>query len=165
MGDDYDESAHHQLAPISIHVPRMGDDPSSTSTTRSRSLFLSTSPVWGTTWRLGVISGFDTIFLSTSPVWGTTPTPTKRSGWLKAFLSTSPVWGTTKHWRGRVHIPDRFLSTSPVWGTTDKLAPARQAETFLSTAPVWGSTAYFYRRYLFQKDFYPRPPYGGRHQS
>ena len=60
------------LIPISIHVPRMGDDglysPSGIKWLR----FLSTSPVWGTTLRVVLCLEGVVEFLSTSPVWGTT---------------------------------------------------------------------------------------------
>ena len=42
------------------------------------------------------LTGCHFLFLSTSPVWGTTYVKEKNSCIKVGFLSTSPVWGTTK---------------------------------------------------------------------
>ena len=63
--------ASHLDRRISIHVPRMGDDDTLPIIAAALYLFLSTSPVWGTTCRKAVAQMIIP-FLSTSPVWGTT---------------------------------------------------------------------------------------------
>ena len=57
---------------ISIHVPRMGDDLGKQAGVAASHVFLSTSPVWGTTGKFVIAAFSASVFLSTSPVWGTT---------------------------------------------------------------------------------------------
>ena len=52
MGDDNSKGDYGFFNWISIHVPRMGDDPAGAVKPEISCEFLSTSPVWGTTFRL-----------------------------------------------------------------------------------------------------------------
>ena len=74
MGDDAQVIVLTNTGVISIHVPRMGDDKVKGIEDFGYGKFLSTSPVWGTTQLITVICRMS-LFLSTSPVWGTTPGP------------------------------------------------------------------------------------------
>ena len=57
----------------------------------------------------------------------------------------------------------RFLSTSPLRGTTrTPCAMASNIWSFLSTSPLRGTTREQIEKYRTAKDFYPRPPCGGR---
>ena len=85
--------AGHRRTPISIHVPREGDDRWHSQLFGVRYGFLSTSPARGTTFA-GVIHPTMDAFLSTSPARGTTSR--RRLGpQCFGFLSTSPARGTT----------------------------------------------------------------------
>ena len=56
VGDDYFHDAASIAAHfISIHVPRVGDDEIGIAGLVKAAVFLSTSPVWGTTFRLSSI--------------------------------------------------------------------------------------------------------------
>ena len=86
MGDDDTfPTLQYTAIIISIHVPRMGDDFHHTGKLTAPFVFLSTSPVWGTTC-LTFGRGLTCIFLSTSPVWGTTANMTKKALELRQHL-------------------------------------------------------------------------------
>ena len=98
----------------------MGDDYLNGQNPLFEWVFLSTSPVWGTTKASSATCITRSSFLSTSPVWGTTASaPLLLTRVSMIFLSTSPVWGTTGGTPGRAFGAISFLSTSPVWGTTE----------------------------------------------
>ena len=140
----------------------MGDDRYTPSSHFFAYLFLSTSPVWGTTFPLLGREVSSTNFYPRPP-YGGRQRQLDAVADLRKFLSTSPVWGTTGsrcHRRAgcsiSIHVPrmgddvcpftltansvSKFLSTSPVWGTTYGYARVSSRDQFLSTSPVWGTT-------------------------
>ena len=82
------------FSPISIHIPRVGDDTSSWYAT----------PV-------------DWLFQSTSPVWGMTRPGRKCEGFLVISIHIPRV-GDDRYNRLTVVRIVEFQSTSPVWGMT-----------------------------------------------
>ena len=101
-------------------------------------------PPYGGRRCLTAISTRNTIFLSTSPVWGTTDLPRFLNASDREFLSTSPVWGTTRRSAAR-STTWLFLSTSPVWGTTWPGLHGRQGKRISIHVPRmgddhWGSS-------------------------
>ena len=155
---------------ISIHVPRVGDDRLGRSWSIGCSLFLSTSPVWGTTQARPPDGAQIKAFLSTSPVWGTTVFVVKKSVERRNFYPRPPCGGRRplclelqRRQVISIHVPrvgddlgcarhhagaGRFLSTSPVWGTTDIQTSYSDSYSFLSTSPVWGTTANVTKKHL-----------------
>ena len=94
MGDDPREAVVCRGdVDISIHVPRMGDD-SRRAKKQTITYYFYPRPPYGGRRRLAGDDEAALKFLSTSPVWGTTLSCTLTYGYL-TFLSTSPVWGTT----------------------------------------------------------------------
>ena len=97
--------------PISIHVPRMGDDHFGTHLPKSTHKFLSTSPVWGTTAAGAVLSADVSRFLSTSPVWGTTAVELVRQ--VRPHFYPRPPYGGRRNHHGdglrhvviSIHVP------------------------------------------------------------
>ena len=146
---------------ISIHVPRVGDDAGRAGRKIGRGGFLSTSPVWGTTFQSHASMGSRVIFLSTSPVWGTTASYCSSID-CSAFLSTSPVWGTTAFGSLPRRLPTHFYPRPPCGGR-----PSVQSANVYSLAisihvPRVGDDR-VYREYGADRvNFYPRPPCGGR---
>ena len=138
VGDDLMDSDGSSFYLISIHVPRVGDDFGAGWNNLSFPIFLSTSPVWGTTTSTRRLSSCRTHFYPRPPCGG------RRSkvavhGVRVVFLSTSPVWGTTwqqgkRRWRCfiSIHVP--------------RVGDDSIAE-FISMVVGY---------------FYPRPPCGGR---
>ena len=92
---------------ISIHIPRVGDDPEAVWTDNVGKLFQSTSPVWGMTADEDEKGNVDYTFQSTSPVWGMT-IPAEVFDVTQVFQSTSPVWGMThpssNHNKGSIYF-------------------------------------------------------------
>ena len=139
MGDDSAVNALINLPGISIHVPRMGDDIKSRIYDRRDTIFLSTSPVWGTTQ-----GGFVQVHHGMISI----HVPRMGDDDLQLFLAA--VVGIIS-----IHVPrmgDDYIYT---YAETE-------AEQFLSTSPVWGTTLPILPPTGAPKDFYPRPPYGGR---
>ena len=71
VGDDPELLSDIALEGISIHIPRVGDDDKAILQNYVDTLFQSTSPVWGMT-PVGVFDLHSVGFQSTSPVWGMT---------------------------------------------------------------------------------------------
>ena len=108
---------------ISIHVPRMGDDDERRIQRSRGDKYFYPRPPYGGRHRLRPGRSCLTVFLSTSPVWGTTAwccgqrltrrisihVPRMGDDTMTIneaiegfqFLSTSPVWGTTRRFRFR----------------------------------------------------------------
>ena len=166
---------------ISIHAPRVGGDPASTTWTSIRGRFQSTPPVWGATRDMQLLNA-GIIFQSTPPVWGATGRLTTLEASVK-FQSTPPVWGATLH-AAHPEVPELFQSTPPVWGATSNHCFRAENPTFQSTPPVWGATVLPKQEPLatyisihaprvggdlhldghlgLEQHFNPRPPCGGR---
>ena len=102
---------------ISIHVPRVGDDPFGCSSVMLSSPFQSTSPVWGTTGSCAKDHSYTSDFNPRPPCGG----------------RHHNVLFSPKNFHISIHVPrvgddaignvpfgdyNIFQSTSPVWGTT-----------------------------------------------
>ena len=169
--------------PISIHVPREGDDSTPFKVFHTQQQFQSTSPVRGTTsWTTVCISA--AVFQSTSPVRGTTSV-FRLFGSILPFQSTSPERGTTQSHRfgriGRV-----FQSTSPSRGTTISAGALLEEYGISIHVPLTGDDSQYKNLPHFVvisihvpltgddytahsplaalRNFNPRPPHGGRHR-
>ena len=123
---------------ISIHVPLAGDDCGSSSWTRKRKYFYPRPPCGGR--------------------------PGQYKNWRKPkeFLSTSPLRGTTRVFGGRGPWGGEFLSTSPLRGTTSSQAGLHGNLEISIHVPLAGddTSRHYWRR--CSRNFYPRPPCGGR---
>ena len=162
----------------------MGDDAFSASPPEARSGFLSTSPVWGTTPRpeFGEVNTNISIHV---PRMGD-DTLTKPLSFCIGISIHVPRMGDDPDRRfPHPHGWCYFYPRPPYGGRQDKLAQEESAEQFLSTSPVWGTTVRRWKcaptfsisihvprmgddpvaQAIFEvmQDFYPRPPYGGRH--
>ena len=161
VGDDVDAVMDNvQASFISIHIPRVGDDSSLWKICNSFILFQSTSPVWGMTSRISCTQR-DAGFQSTSPVWGMTQRWMQTERKSMKFQSTSPVWGMTNVYRTdahggtiSIHIP-RVGDDVCGWGLM------RSIPEFQSTSPVWGMTETKTAHVMVPMDFNPHPPCGG----
>ena len=151
----------HACKKISIHVPRVGDDPVKEVIKFDLFTFLSTSPAWGTTVGAAVAAlhilisihvprvGDDAAeaenraagaqFLSTSPAWGTTHGNGPGHA-LAGFLSTSPAWGTTRAGGHHLGNDSHFYPRPPRGGRRSQLRTVATGMAFLSTSPAWGTT-------------------------
>ena len=121
--------------------PRGGRPGPASPSSAHRSIFLSTSPAWGTTSVKSILVPTSE-FLSTSPAWGTTP-------------CCGPRWPGT---RISIHVPR-------VGDDQENAANITAVAQFLSTSPAWGTTVCKQCHELLHPDFYPRPPRGGRLMS
>ena len=130
------------------------------------SLFQSTLPVWGGTFRrfLLLFCFFDfnppspcgeghvrcTLLPLASPYFNP-PSPCGEGhsffvppSVFFVFQSTLPVWGGTLKRGDRVELIPGFQSTLPVWGGTQPSPPLNMSTNrFQSTLPVWGGTLIF----------------------
>ena len=94
-GTTWSRCARSRSPQISIHVPLAGDDPCTPMHGAARRYFYPRPPCGGR--RLPVMDGANkAIFLSTSPLRGTTGSTAYKSGEINIFLSTSPLRGTTR---------------------------------------------------------------------
>ena len=169
--------------PISIHVPRVGDD-NARALDLFRNLHFNPRPPCGGRPYSGRFSGRAEAFQSTSPVWGTT-FDLVPCGFLPLYFNPRPPCGgrLDEHNGGNavklisIHVPRVgddpppvpanafnfvFQSTSPVWGTTPVYPQAVFWSLFQSTSPVWGTTSLSSAAAAFMSHFNPRPPCGGR---
>ena len=82
--------------------------------------------------------------------------------WPETFLSTSPAWGTTFS-GDLLQRRGVFLSTSPAWGTT-LAGQAREIRPVQISihVPRVGDDRPAPDTPLLERNFYPRPPRGGR---
>ena len=139
----------------------MGDDATTWATSSMKSNFYPRPPYGGrpdyVMFKIAAL-----IFLSTSPVWGTTSEEDHQTGMGQISIHV-PRMGDDRPGSTVISWPDLFLSTSPVWGTTDPIqGKFDTVSKFLSTSPVWGTTRPAQTATRLQVYFYPRPPYGGR---
>ena len=102
------------------------------------------------------------LFLSTSPVWGTTPSSRATQTRQNRFLSTSPVWGTTA--TSIINIPNGINISIHVPRMGDDLTRGffyGYISDFYPRPP-YGGRLNIKIIILTKFHFYPRPPYGGR---
>ena len=150
----------------------------------SCSLFLSTSPAWGTTverranipaqghfyprpprggrhWETPQKDSTAAYFYPRPPRGGR-PAPTTAAAATTHFYPRPPRGGRRRPLPSPA-TATKFLSTSPAWGTTFFFQGVKGEEVvFLSTSPAWGTTCPSCRRSVRPSYFYPRPPRGGR---
>ena len=141
--------------------PPRGGRPFSRLVPPSVSIFLSTSPAWGTTQVIQRQSGLACISIHVPRVGDDFHRLCVRAAG-EYFYPRPPRGGrpvlTAARSRGKI-----FLSTSPAWGTT--MAPCHLLTSialFLSTSPAWGTTCTWPPGAWPLRNFYPRPPRGGR---
>ena len=80
------------------------------------------------------------------------------------FLSTPSGWRATRTY-ARCRDLTVFLSTPSGWRATSKRLTMKNLYIFLSTPSGWRATVGNGRYTLHSKNFYPRPPGGGRQQK
>ena len=147
--------------PISIHVPLAGDDGGIFMPKTGGTIFLSTSPLRGTTFarhavfkasRISIhvpLAGDDQVVCVLAaalpisihvPLAGDDKSATLENLGSFNFYPRPPCGG--RHFSPVFHFPVRvFLSTSPLRGTTRRCWRGRwKDETFLSTSPLRGTT-------------------------
>ena len=77
-----------------------------------------------------------------------------------------PPWGGRP--AGKIFVTDEdLISIHALRGEGDQSCPVmfRHISTFLSTPSVGRATAVFHLHHVDDADFYPRPPWGGRHRA
>ncbi len=172
-----------EIINISIHVPRVGNDITTSQSAHNRFYFNPRSPCGE---RLSAdkikylnqkISihvprvGNDkpqkptislTQFQSTFPVWGTTTTSITLVKALNLFQSTFPVWGTTVLLSMMRSLVIRFQSTFPVWGTTRDIKLNGGVRLISIHVPRVGNDQILTPEGVAGKDFNPRSPCGER---
>ena len=169
--------------PISIHVPREGDDSTPFKVFHTQQQFQSTSPVRGTT---SVFRLFGSIlpFQSTSPERGTTQS--HRFGRIgRVFQSTSPSRGTTisagallEEYGISIHVPltgddsqyknlPHFVVISihvPLTGDDSQYKNLPHFVVISIHVPLTGDDYTAHSPLAALRNFNPRPPHGGRHR-
>ena len=101
-------------------------------------------------------------FLSTSPLRGTTLLPSKKYREYEISIHVPLAGDDLRFVRRQVEV-FVFLSTSPLRGTTRcATASLWRCRIFLSTSPLRGTTLIEILTFSDTRDFYPRPPCGGR---
>ena len=151
-------------AAISIHAPRTGRDPATSTASSWRTYFNPRAPYGARPNKDLRITG-TVLFQSTRPVRGaTTLLPTVMT-LLGKFQSTRPVRGaTTTSVRMEAFSPE-FQSTRPVRGATPRdAARIGHLRDFNPRAPYGARLATFCDT-LRLTDFNPRAPYGARQQK
>ena len=182
-GDDIIDEAQEYGDDISIHVPLAGDD-QAVRYSALAAVFLSTSPLRGTTVRVIVFSTPAEISIHV-PLAGDDSCNYGPDGHRAGFLSTSPLRGTTSISSLYTISTSKFLSTSPLRGTTWPRRRRRCRKGISIHVPLAGDDeAHLLRRWRrfcisihvplagddprmpttppANKNFYPRPPCGGR---
>ena len=147
--------------PISIHVPREGDDSTPFKVFHTQQQFQSTSSVRGTT---SVFRLFGSIlpFQSTSPERGTTQS--HRFGRIgRVFQSTSPSRGTTisagallEEYGISIHVP--------LTGDDSQYKNLPHFVVISIHVPLTGDDYTAHSPLAALRNFNPRPPHGGRHR-
>ncbi len=101
------------------------------------------------------------LFLSTPSVWRATHCPCCRC-FAPSYFYPRPPCGGRQFAAVALSVQNVFLSTPSVWRATSLSMPPARRCRFLSTPSVWRATGEFVVRVAKNKDFYPRPPCGGR---
>ena len=127
---------------ISIHALRVEGDSSFPSTRTLRCLFLSTPSGWRAT-RIFVCAAVTGAFLSTPSGWRATGMLYLLYSHKPKFLSTPSGWRATSFSPNKITIVTKFLSTPSGWRATLSYLPSPDGS----------------------RDFYPRPPGGGRRKQ
>ena len=163
-GDDSSGSASASASRISIHVPLAGDDTRHLRLCQNCPRFLSTSPLRGTTHRPKVLQTNFYDFYPRPPCGGRPGAQTFRAD-QENFYPRPPCGGRrfSKSGRGRCY----FISIHVPLAGDDIIAVTRGKlhQPFLSTSPLRGTTHPRPAIIAVTRDFYPRPPCGGRRQG
>ena len=145
---------------ISIHALRVEGDCFSPWLCLSRSVFLSTPSGWRAT-LTPRLSGGKIGFLSTPSGWRATYYCMMILAIYAVFLSTPSGWRATE--RGYMLTTfSKFLSTPSGWRATRLCSSSDISSRFLSTPSGWRATRFELWARHGERDFYPRPPGGGR---
>ena len=147
-----------QLA-ISIHVPLAGDDLEGSAENRGGVDFYPRPPCGGRRGRQNG-GGCGMIFLSTSPLRGTT-CRICYGRVFDVFLSTSPLRGTTASTAPSMRTLTHFYPRPPCGGRPVGQAVRPHRADFYPRPPCGGRPGFLVFADIRQ-NFYPRPPCGGR---
>ena len=160
-GDDILSTSLIGIARISIHVPLAGDDRWFRQRHAAVTIFLSTSPLRGTTVKTLLRACFPVHFYPRPPCGGrpcgaSCATPSCR------FLSTSPLRGTTVGAVTHHDKPGHFYPRPPCGGRhVHRPAGHRQLDVSIHV-PLAGDDPKSSASASGAANFYPRPPCGGR---
>ena len=161
-GRHLDVGQRHKCMGLSIHVPRVGDDPAKMDAIAGRMKTFYPRPPRGgrPAFLLPHIDVY--AFLSTSPAWGTTPIAFAIISTHACFLSTSPAWGTTSSRQGRILCSSLSIHVPRV-GDDQAGRDSWSVPSLLSIhVPRVGDDTNVFAKSACMTDFYPRPPRGGR---
>ena len=144
--------------------PPCGGRRSTSSSLSISILFLSTSPLRGTTaGRLGVAHAVRDISIHV-PLAGDDARPCGTRRWRRYFYPRPPCGGRRLPMCSTGPEP-AFLSTSPLRGTTRRCSAACAAVQISIHVPLAGDDNIPTPTHCRHRNFYPRPPCGGRHQQ
>ena len=182
-GDDASTARQAGEGHISIHVPLAGDDVQACVTQDKILVFLSTSPLRGTTVLSVARAWAAPQFLSTSPLRGTTISLAEYAA-LHGISIHVPLAGDDSiepdaivALKISIHVPlagddlhsvlvpvelRHFYPRPPCGGRLAEFCRRKNAAAFLSTSPLRGTTGPRRRSCRCAPHFYPRPPCGGR---
>ena len=183
MGDDGGSWQHFQTVEISIHVPRMGDDLRQ-KFDRHRAGHFYPRPPYGGRHTLPIIAAALYLFLSTSPVWGTTICNgiARQSAHISIHV---PRMGDDRQHRGIAGGKQHFYPRPPYGGRPTMRPVQKRWTTYFYPRPPYGGRRGYGQHHYHHRDisihvprmgddaangfglypggyFYPRPPYGGR---
>ena len=147
--------------PISIHALRVEGDRSKRRNSRASTTFLSTPSGWRATGNARSDCIIELYFYPRPPGGGRLRHMRDKHH-NKLFLSTPSGWRATSHYGRHKDGQSRFLSTPSGWRATRKVDDGETAERFLSTPSGWRATYDPDTPPTPTKNFYPRPPGGGR---
>ena len=128
----------HNLATISIHVPLAGDDRCWDGSSGGKRDFYPRPPCGGRPFDDTILPP-QKVFLSTSPLRGTTGRSSSHPFYIK-FLSTSPLRGTTGQDLPGWHLFRYFYPRPPCGGRRADDLDYAARQLFLSTSPLRGTT-------------------------
>ena len=146
---------------ISIHALRVEGDPGAAGGSASKRGFLSTPSGWRATCTYR--RSFATVFyFYPRPPGGGRRDRAAYIGLLSnQFLSTPSGWRATGNYSGAASGYG-FLSTPSGWRATRSISSLLSVKVFLSTPSGWRATTPRLTAAAQARDFYPRPPGGGR---
>ena len=159
-GDDHPRSVSSGCRKISIHVPLAGDDAPTPHMACVRRVFLSTSPLRGTTGAAWAARWGAHISIHV-PLAGDDLPARGCAQSQNVFLSTSPLRGTTSKQKKTVELLTISIHV-PLAGD-DLVGTCRDLFCSISIhVPLAGDDQHYMLSRTHQKYFYPRPPCGGR---
>ena len=147
---------------ISIHVPRVEDDPRPFCEPPSVCRFQSTSPVWRTTYTSPILL-FGSADFNPRPPCGGRLYYSNFAANAEHFNPRPPCGGRLFPYDLVNAVSKNFNPRPPCGGRPLLTATGRLTRLFQSTSPVWRTTLRTVRPHMLYDDFNPRPPCGGRH--